>query len=164
MFKGLCNPIFGIISFSVLFAIPWTIIPRTNSIVYQKYWIEILLPCTTVHMLIAGVEYLNLATWANEKALLSKWNYFKIYLMSLAPYAFVYICIYLIWSVYLDFNHPMPYLAFIILPSSIILAIGLWCILPAHLLDKKDFRHKLKTYMYYLLWIWMTHFKKEKSN
>ena len=35
---------FGIIAASVLFAIPWTTIPRIDSIIYQSYWWEKIIP------------------------------------------------------------------------------------------------------------------------
>ena len=37
VFKALGHSIFGIIGFCVLFAVPWTTIPRTNSIIYQSH-------------------------------------------------------------------------------------------------------------------------------
>ena len=38
----------GIIGLCVLFIIPWTTIPRTDSIVYQSHWAEIILPSATI--------------------------------------------------------------------------------------------------------------------
>ena len=37
-----------IIGLSVFSVIPWTSIPRTNSIIYQSYWLELLLPTTSI--------------------------------------------------------------------------------------------------------------------
>ena len=52
--------IIAIIAFCLLFTIPWTTIPRTNSIIYQSYWMEVSLPVTTNCMLFAAVDLLNL--------------------------------------------------------------------------------------------------------
>ena len=53
----------GIIAASVVWAIPWTTIPRTNSIIYQSWWMEILLPTATYLMLIAAGDQINLTVW-----------------------------------------------------------------------------------------------------
>ena len=39
---------FGVIGFSLLFTIPWTSIPRTDSIIYQSHWMEVLLPSSSL--------------------------------------------------------------------------------------------------------------------
>ena len=38
----------GIVGQCVLFIIPWTTIPRTDSIVYQSHWAEIILPSVCI--------------------------------------------------------------------------------------------------------------------
>ena len=55
-----CFYVIAIIAFCLLFIIPWTTIPRTNSIIYQSYWMEVSLPVTTNCMLFAAVDLLNL--------------------------------------------------------------------------------------------------------
>ena len=50
----------GIISACVVIAIPWTIIPRTNSIIYQSSWMEALFPFAFTCMLYAASEMINL--------------------------------------------------------------------------------------------------------
>ena len=59
----------AIIAFCVFFAILWTIIPRTNSIIYQSYWMEVYLPVCSSFMLSAGKYLLDLIHWTNEKDL-----------------------------------------------------------------------------------------------
>ena len=75
--------VFGalIIGLSVLFVIPWTTIPRTNSIIYQSYWLELLLPTATMWILDAGCDLLNLAIWTKEKSLISFNVFLKIFLI-----------------------------------------------------------------------------------
>ena len=34
----------AVLVMSILFVAPWTTIPRTNSIIYQSYWKEIMIP------------------------------------------------------------------------------------------------------------------------
>ena len=53
--KALGISLFGIISPSVIFSMPWTTIPRTDSIMYQSYWMETLLPVAVSRLSSAGV-------------------------------------------------------------------------------------------------------------
>ena len=46
---------------SVFFVIPWTTIPRTNSIIYQAYLLELLLATASIWILDAGSDLLDLA-------------------------------------------------------------------------------------------------------
>ena len=38
--QALCISLFGIIGISVMFTVPLTFIPRTDSIIYQSHWME----------------------------------------------------------------------------------------------------------------------------
>ena len=142
----------GMIAFCLLFAIPWTMIPRTNSMIYQSHWMEAIFPALTFKFLLSGVHLLNIRIWTEEPELMSTRVFLKTYLMDVTPFTLMYVSCYGIWSVYLEFNHPLPNLGLIISPSRIIFIIGLWFIFPSHLLVKKDFRRKLKTYMLYFVW------------
>ena len=153
LFEALGISAFGIIGFSLLFIVPWTTVPRTDSIIYQSHWMEVLLPWATTLLLLTGTQVLELRTWTKEKELISKWNYLKIYSMHLIPYAILYFSSYIIWSVYLQFNHPLPNLFFILMLVFTIRAIEYWFLLPSNLLSKEDFRQKLKMYTFYFLWI-----------
>ena len=48
----------AIVGLSVLAVVPWATIPRTNSIIYQSHWMEILLPSVCLSMLLAGSDML----------------------------------------------------------------------------------------------------------
>ena len=51
----------GIIAGGALSVVPWTIIPRTNSIVFQSSWLQLCLPWTITWLLSAGCVVINLA-------------------------------------------------------------------------------------------------------
>ena len=147
--KALGISLFGIIAFSVIFAMPWTTIPRTDSIAYQSYWMETLLPVTVNRFLSAGLILFQLAIFTEEHTLIRTALFFKIHLLYLIPYAVLYVLSYLIWSVYLEFNHPQPNLGvMLLLISFTLLMIGLWRVLPSQLLAKQEFRRKLKLFMH----------------
>ena len=143
----------GILVFSVIYAIPYTIIPRHNSIIHPSYWIEVLLPVYTSFLLSAGSFLLDMILFFNESSLKSIRVYFKMYFLILLVCTILYILCYTFWSVILGLNHPMPYVAIIcLLPSWGILPLGYYFILPSHLLKQDDFRRKLKIYSYYFIW------------
>lgn len=149
LFKS-CLSVLAVITFCVLFAIPWTIIPRTNSLIQQSYWLEVFYPVCTSFVLSAGSVLLDLISWTQERILMSLRVYLKMYFMIVIPCIILYIACYIIWCIFLQFNHPLPYLAIIcLLPTWIILPFGLWFILPQNLLMQTDFRRKLKMYMKY---------------
>ena len=151
--KALGISLFGIIASSVIFAMPWTTIPRTDSIIYQSYWMEILLPVAVNRLLSAGRTVIQLATYTKEKSLMKIAIFFRIYFMYLIPYAVLYVLTYVIWSVYLKFNHPQPNVGLMLLFISLILfLIGLWRFLPSHLLENREFRRKLKLFMLLTAW------------
>ena len=81
--KALGISLFGIITFSVIFAMPWTTIPRTDSIAYQSYWMETLLPVAVNRFLAAGPIFFQLAIFTEEPTLTKTPIFFKIYLMYL---------------------------------------------------------------------------------
>ena len=159
--KVISISIVKIVGFSILFVIPWTIIPRTNSILYQSYWLEASLPVATTTILNIGSISLDLKTWTKERDLFPLFTYLIFYLMTLIPYMILYISSYVFWSIYLDYNHPMPNLGLMLLPTNIIALLSLWFILPSDLLEKRDFRKQLKVYMKYYLWIQITLVQKE---
>ena len=154
--------VFGIIGFSLLFTVPWTSIPRTNSIIYQSHWMEVLLPhALTVLLLGAGTQFLELTIWTDEKTMMSISNFLKVYAMWLIPYNLLYVSVYALWSVNLQYNHPLPNLGLIIFALIIIVTIGMWFIPPSNLLAIDDFRQKMKSLTIYYLWLLVTLVLKE---
>ena len=148
--------------FCILFAIPWTTIPRTNSIIHQAHWIEVLLPVSSSFILSAGSFLLDLRFWTQEKALISIRVYLKMYLVILTPCTVLYITCYIIWSLWLEYNHPLPYLSIVcLLPTWITWPFALWFILPSGLLTNLVFRRKLRMYMAYFVWFVIMVFQNE---
>ena len=157
MFEAFGISAFGIVGFSLLFILPWTSIPRTDSIIYQSHWMEVILPFTSFLLLPSGIQILSVATWTQETTLMTFPNFVKIYFTFLIPDVFLYISLSVLWSVYLENNHPLPFLAIpVYLPTIMISVIGLWFILPRKLLKRHDFRQKLKIFNFYHLWLVIT--------
>ena len=163
--RVLCLSLFGIVAFCVVFSLPWTTIPRTNSIIFQSSWFEVLLPNASVFIISAGNVFLDLTIWTKERALYSIGFYLKIYTITLIPFIVLYISCYAIWCLYLHFNHPLPQLGSISMPTYAVFAVLLWFILPSHLRYDENFRKKLYIYiLYHIIWNPVTLFLKEALN
>ena len=104
----------------LLFVAPWTIIPRTNSIIYQSYWYEILIPISFGMISFAGCDHLNLAIWGKEKSLRKIGVFLRLYLLYSLGIDILYTLCYWIWKIHLGFNHPTPWLIFLYLVLSVI--------------------------------------------
>ena len=157
MVQALCISLFGIIGISVIFTVPLTSIPRTDSIIYQSHWMEINLPCASNALMVVGARYLQLTTWLIEDEFMSIWIYLKMYSMDVILWNLLYILFYMMWSIYFNFNHPLPQLCFmIVIPTWVLFMIGLWFVLPSRIVEKNDFRKRMKFYMLYQLWQFMT--------
>ena len=138
---------------SVSSVVPWTTFQRTNSIFYQSYWPEVLIPAATYWILAAVGDLLNLTIWTKERSLISFKLFLRLFFMYMTPYTIFYILGYSIWSVYLGLNHPLPWLGMALLPAWMAFAIELWFFLPSKLMANDDFRRKVKMYIVYFFWI-----------
>ena len=67
-----------------------------------------------------------------------------------------YVLSYVIWCLYLEYNHPLPYLSFLGLPAWIICVFILWFILPSNLIEKEGFKKQLRMYTAYVFWVLVT--------
>ena len=143
----------GIIAACILCVVPWTTIPRTNSILYQSWWMEMCLPSACYYFLNATAELLNLKVWTKERSINSVKVLLKLFLALLIPFLLLDVSCYMIWTVYFGLNHPMPQLGLAVnFPTKIIFIIELWIVLPSDALLKQNFRKKLQTYMVYFAW------------
>ena len=112
-----------------------------------------MLPTAELSIVVVGKRFLQLTTWIREDTLMSAGNFLKMYLMDVIIFDILYISSYLIWSVYLQLNHPLPNVGLVTLvPSWNLFTIGLWFILPSHLTANKSFRQKLKFFTFYQIW------------
>ena len=103
----------GVIAICVLFIIPWTTIPRTDSIVYQSYWWELCLPTASTCILNAANDLVNLVVWTKENSLRTPRVFLMMFLMNYIPSVLIHMICYFVWSVHLGFNHPLPFFGII---------------------------------------------------
>ena len=75
----------GIMLFFAICVIPCTIIPRTDSIMYQSDWMEAMLPALTLMLLLSASRFITLITLIKEEALRNYFFFFKICFMDVIP-------------------------------------------------------------------------------
>ena len=140
------------VAVSIIFVLPWTTIPRTNSIIYQSSWMEVFLPTLSNLIIGSGTDLLNLTVWTKENTLMNVRTFLKMLTMNMTSNFLLYILGYVIWCVYLGYNHPLPFVGLLQLPALILFMISLWFLLPTILVKQEDFRRKLRVYTVYLFW------------
>ena len=147
-----------ILAISILMTSILTLIPRQNSVLYPIYWYEIalmyifVLPANAAftHILELFI-YLNITELASIKLGL------KYFLGTSLVMGIPYLGGYLIWTIILGNNHPLPFLALITYFTSWILFFPLiWISIPSELRAKKDMRMKIRSYfLYQSMWIFI---------
>lgn len=145
--------VIAILGVCALFTSPQMLIPRQNTIFYQSNWMEPILFCgfVLVIRIVDGIQQLNV--YFKEISLLSFKVFLRLYFWMLLGLLFPYIVAYTIWVLFMDFNHPMPFLGILCFFHQLVFwACGLWFLVPSDLLTNKEFRNKLKSYMKYLAW------------
>ena len=141
--------VFSILAVSVVFLSPWTLIQRTNSIIYQTYWFELNFCVAILLLLVAGNEVLKMSTYFNEKSLKSVNVLLKMYLLYLTIWLVPYMIAYLIWCLLLSYNWPIPYLGYNFFITLTAFPFSFWLILPWSLRSKEEFRKNVKLYLQY---------------
>lgn len=96
----------GVITSRVVCAIPWTTIPRSNSIIHQSRWMEMILPMTSTCILMTPSDVLNLVIWINERSLMTMNVSLRIFFAKFTPFVVLYVSSYIIWCEHFGFNHP----------------------------------------------------------
>ena len=86
--------IFSILAVCAMFLSMITLIPRSNSIIYQTQWFECSLLMAGLNILMAGNDTLNMAIWFNEKSFLSFHILFRMYILYMTTWIVPYISTY----------------------------------------------------------------------
>lgn len=103
----------------------------------------------TFQQVVEAVIYLNVKSLATISTLL------KHLLREMVTYGLPYLLFYIIWTFAFDFNHPMPFIAFLgVMVSWGLQPFMFWFLLSSYLKEKKAFRKKVWFYILYQV-AWM---------
>ena len=136
----------------------YTLIPRKNSIYYPQYWYEYaayLVTFTTLR--IATTQLMEVIIYMNVKSLKSIWTCLKHYLRIMLILGTFYLSSYLMWTVYLENNHPMPFQALTGTIAWLVSLPLLFFWLPYDLILEKEFRTKVYFFILYDIVFFLIH-------
>jgi hypothetical protein len=146
--------IFIILVSSILVTLPATLFPLHNAMKHPEYWWEIIIP---VALGLSAFDTLNnmfeLKMIFSFMTLKSFKGYLRLYSINFLTTTITIILCFLIWTVLMGNNHPIPFLGGIIyVVISIVQCIALWFQFPYQLRSEKQVRDRIWTYLLYRLW------------
>ena len=159
--------LFIILMACILWSVPITAIPITNLIDFPSYWWEMLIN----GVLFANSLYVTGLTIAQIKIIFDikisnllkpfLWSYILHYLSTAFPF-----CIsYLIWTTWLGYNYPIPFIGLIcyILSYTTHYA-AIWFMFPKEMRKSKADKRKILAYVLYRLWLFFGTIQRQPLN
>ena len=89
------------------------LIPRHNSILEPEHWFEMLLPAAAGCLLASSMMILSCSILTETNYFVSTQFILKIFLLRFLIWATFYCICYIVWTGFLEYNHPMPFLGLI---------------------------------------------------
>ena len=143
-----------IIFLSMLLSMPTSLIPLHNAIKFPAYWWEVIIHAALGYTL---YEVLNTIVECrmvfNFDFLTSIGFFLRFYTLNLLSLLVSSCTCYLVWTLWLGFNHPIPFLGIIgYIFSNLTHFVSLWFQFPYHLRNKEVARRMFVAYILYRLW------------
>ena len=102
-----------------------TLIPRHNSLLDQSYWFEINIVVAIAYFTVTASTVLDFLVLFEKNSLVTIRLFLKSYLATFVTWIVCFCTIYMIWTMMLDYNHPMPWIGFIVhVPTKIVSSIS----------------------------------------
>ena len=129
-----------------------TVMPRHNSILEPSYWFEVNITTSAAYFMMTAMIVLDFWILFGRKSFVYVRFFLKNYLATFLTWI-IYFCLsYMIWTMILEYNHPMPmvnqYGFFVTKIASI---SSLLLMLPKEFLNEKESKKKLKWFVLYQL-------------
>ena len=140
---------------STAMSIPVTLIPLQNAIKFPDYWWEFIIPIafssslyTAINIILECRLIFNLETFKSCVVLL------RLYAINLLSVIITVFVCYIIWTVWMGNNHPIPLLGGILYIVLILIqSIAVWFHFPCHLRSLKVIRNQIWAYLFFRLWM-----------
>ena len=139
------------------------LVPRQNSILYPEYWYEILFGVIVSISSQQSVSHIvTLFIFTKKHTLLTMAHFAKVFSVCLSFWAIPYCCSYVIWTLYMGYNHPMPFVGMFTIAGNLgINMVAFWFLFPSELRSKKELKRQATVYLIYRIWIFLQNFVKE---
>ena len=103
--------IFGVLLACLLQTSIVTLIPRQNSVVYPDYWYEgIIVFVLGVHLQATANLIMEAFIFLDEKSVLTSSIFLVVLIELVLSFIIPYCMCYIIWTFYLGYNYPIPFL------------------------------------------------------
>ena len=128
----------------------FTIIPRKNSIVHQEFWYESLM-CAVFGVSIrhSALNVLSLYIFSKVEYLRTMAHLFKVFIACSFSVAVPYCISYISWTLYMGYNHPLPFVGNFILFEEIFTFCFLYRL---QLRSRKEMKIHGNVYLKYQVW------------
>ena len=146
--------VFIILFVSILWSTPATLIPAQNAIQYPEYWWEVLVTGSlTIALYLAGVTILDWKVLYNLTYFQLLYPFIGLFANALVSLAVSWCICYFIWTPWLGYNNPMPFVGMICyVISNFSHFIAIWFLFPKEQKTKTGYRMKILAYLGYRLW------------
>lgn len=151
---------FAILAAFCLNAAVLFLIPRNNSIFYPEFWYETILYVIVGNLSRAAASHiLELFIFTKVQILLKPSHYLKVFLTCTLSFAIPYCISYLVWTKWLNNNHPLPHLgAFLLFGDISINMIAFWFFLSNELREQETIKRQAKTFLLFRIWEFVQNF------
>ena len=139
----------------VLWSFPTTVIPMINQIEFPDYWWEWMVNGTSlcVALNVAMFAWIDICLVFNFKPFSILSRFIRIFMIDLLTQFLLVIICHLIWTIWLDYNHPMPMIGIILfLGGHAVHFTLIWFNFPGGLKSTTQGRQKVRAYILYRLW------------
>ena len=147
----------------VIWSIPVLIIPATNTVIFPSYWWESLVKGELVanSLYCIGMMMLEIKIIFDLTFLSLLRPFAWAFALNLLTTTLAYCALYLVWTSWLGFNHPMPYiLAILYLVWYTAQYATMWFVFPPKLRKDKIGKRKIIGFMLYKLWLFQLDWQK----
>ena len=147
--------VFSILCLSGLAMSILTLIPRHNSILDQSYWFEISIVAAPAYLIRTAITVLDYIVLFEKDSMITTRIFFKTYFANFLTWIVGYCAIYMIWTMILEYNHPMPFVDLILyFPLKMASSVSLPLMFLGEFSLENESKKKLKKFIWFQLgWI-----------
>ena len=144
----------------IMYSCTLLIIPQHDVIQSPQYWYELIIIFTVVYPVynvLGSMQdcYISFGT----ASILTSRTAAHLFLASAMGFNVPYCLCYLIWTIGLGYNPPIPFAVFCCYPMVIVFCVVLWFEFPHSLRTDKKYRKRLQVYLSSFTWSLVVHFQ-----
>ena len=137
----------------ILFSAPIILIPQHDTILYPEYWYEGMINFNLTYPLHwICIIYMNNKLVLRLESLNTLKSFVLLYVLTVLSVDITYTTTYLVWTLALGLNWPMPFLGMVSYVGILVFLIALWFQFPQDMRLDKEGRKRIKAFL--LLGFW----------